>query len=221
MVVSALRLYELLVAGGISMIPLLACSVAVVAIVVWRCIANARAAIDADAFLREVEEEIRLRGWEVALAVCRRTPKPAGAVFATAILLRDRDDAALVESVQDAAVKYSQPLAWGLNTLGTIATIAPFLGLLGTVLGIMKAFWSIGIQGKTGAAVVAAGVAEALITTVVGLSIGIVAVFAYNALLGWYNHYVESLELTGAEMARCVKTLLHRSHGEVPREAVL
>jgi len=215
------RLYDLFVAGGICMIPLAACSVAVVAIIIWRCIANARVAMDADSFLREVEEEIRLQGWEVALAVCRRTPKPIGSVFATAIILRERDSAALVESVQDSAVKHSQPLEWGLNTLGTIATIAPFIGLLGTVLGVLRAFWNIGLQGKTGAAVVASGVAEALITTVAGLSIAIVAVLAYNALLGWYSRYVENLQLAGAEMARCVKSLLLRSQGEDRREAVL
>lgn len=217
----ALRLYDLLVAGGIAMVPLVGCSVAVVAIVIWRCIANHKASVDADGFLREVEEEIRLRGWDVALAVCRRTPGPLGRVFATAIVLRERDSQPLVESVQDAAVKHSQPLEWGLNTLGSIATIAPFIGLLGTVLGVLKAFGNIGLQGKAGATVVAAGVAEALITTAVGLTIGIVAVISYNALLGWYNRYVENLELAGAEMARCVKSLMQRSHpAEPPREAV-
>lgn len=197
----------MLVAGGYTMIPLVACSVLAVAIIVWRCIANRLARVPWEPFLRDVREEIETHGWEVGLAVCRRTPQPIGRVCAAGVLHRDRSPQALAETLEDVALKEGQGLTWGLTTLGSIATIGPFLGLLGTVVGVLRAFWNIAEQGKTGSAVVAAGVAEALITTAAGLMVGIVAVVGYNALVAWHERFVQDLQLAGAEMARTVSSL--------------
>ena len=202
-----MRLFQVLAAGGYTMIPLVACSVLVVAIIVWRCIANRIARLPWEAFLREVREEIETHGWEVALSVCRRTPQPLGRVFSAGILHRERSSQALSETLEDVALREGQGLTWGLTTLGSIATIAPFIGLLGTVIGVLRAFWDIGEQGKTGSAVVASGVAEALIATAAGLLVGIVAVLGYNILVAWHERFVQDLQLAGAEMARTVSSI--------------
>jgi biopolymer transport protein TolQ len=73
--------------------------------------------------------------------------------------------------------------------LATVATASPFLGLLGTVVGIMDSFWSIGERGSASLAVVAPGIAEALLATIVGLGAAIPAVIAYN----WANNRLKQL----------------------------
>jgi len=84
-------------------------------------------------------------------------------------------------------------LAHGLNWLAIIGSVSPLLGLLGTVIGIMNAFLRITATGSTNIGAVAPGVAEALVTTVVGLAVAIPAVIAYN-------HFVSRLNLVSGEM---------------------
>lgn len=81
-----------------------------------------------------------------------------------------------------------------LGALGTIASTAPYIGLFGTVLGILQAFHEIAISGKTGASVVAGGISEALLTTALGLGVAIPAVIAYNILSGKINDLTLTVE---------------------------
>ena len=75
----------------------------------------------------------------------------------------------------------------GLRSLGSIASTAPYIGLFGTVLGILNAFHTIAATGQTGAGVVAGGITEALVTTAMGLGVAVPAVLAYNWLSGKVN----------------------------------
>ena len=75
----------------------------------------------------------------------------------------------------------------GIGVLSTVASTAPFVGLLGTVMGIVNAFSSMAASGSGGLATVSAGIAEALATTALGLLVAIPAVAAYNALAGWVD----------------------------------
>ena len=81
-----------------------------------------------------------------------------------------------------------------MGALGTIASTAPYIGLFGTVLGILQAFHEIAISGKTGASVVAGGISEALLTTALGLGVAIPAVIAYNILSGKINDLTLAIE---------------------------
>jgi biopolymer transport protein TolQ len=91
----------------------------------------------------------------------------------------------------------------GLSMLAIISSVAPFLGLLGTVWGIMDSFFEIGNQGNASLPVVAPGIAEALITTIVGLVVAIPAVF-------FYNHFVHSVERIEDELYEAKDMLLLR-----------
>jgi biopolymer transport protein ExbB/TolQ len=93
-----------------------------------------------------------------------------------------------------AAVIFSQELKRGLNTVATIATSAPFIGLFGTIFGIINAFRGMALTGSGGIGAVAAGIAEALITTAFGIGVAIIALWCYNFL----NTRVEVI---GAEMS--------------------
>jgi biopolymer transport protein TolQ len=96
-----------------------------------------------------------------------------------------------VESVARAlerqASREVQSLKRGLNLLATVGSTAPFVGLLGTVVGIINAFQSMAASGSGGLATVSAGISEALITTAFGLLVAIPAVMAYNFLQGWVD----------------------------------
>lgn len=94
------------------------------------------------------------------------------------------------DSLESAFYALVAPFDHGVFLLAMISSIAPFLGLLGTVWGIMNSFYEIGNQGSASLPVVAPGIAEALITTIVGLSVAIPALFFYN----YFNHRTERIE---------------------------
>jgi biopolymer transport protein ExbB/TolQ len=93
-----------------------------------------------------------------------------------------------------AAVIFSQELKRGLNTVATIATSSPFIGLFGTIFGIINAFRGMALTGSGGIGAVAAGIAEALITTAFGIGVAIIALWCYNFLN-------TRAEVIGAEMS--------------------
>ena len=89
--------------------------------------------------------------------------------------------------------------------LGTIASAAPFIGLLGTVLGIIRAFKSIAVSGGGGPQVVASGIAEALVATAVGLCVAIPALVAYNHYSTKIRRMTEGMEICADEMIEILK----------------
>ncbi len=100
-----------------------------------------------------------------------------------------------------AAIIYAQELKRGLNTIATIATSSPFIGLFGTIFGIINAFRGMALTGSGGIGAVAAGIAEALITTAFGIGVAIIALWCYNFL----NTRVE---IIGAEMANTASEVI-------------
>jgi biopolymer transport protein ExbB len=201
------NIFGLVGQGGFTMIPLVLCSVLVVAVTVWRMIANKQAVCDTRGFLRQTEDEALRHGREVALAGCLRQRKPLARVCAVALDRHDRSGDSLRALLGDEVRRQVRQVESGLTTLATIASISPFVGLLGTVVGVLLAFWHIGQEGKTGSAVVASGVAEALIATAAGLVVAIPAVIAYNALSAWSDRFAEDLEFGAEEIARVAEAL--------------
>jgi biopolymer transport protein ExbB/TolQ len=143
----------------------------------WRALRRTRC--DARQFVRYVIRVIEERGLDAAILYCEKHHLPiARAVMAVLQQNGDREtrEDALEHSIQNDI----HQLENGVATLGTIASIAPFIGLLGTVIGIIKAFGSMAANSGGGAEVVSAGIAEALVTTACGLLVAIPSVAAYN-----------------------------------------
>lgn len=109
----------------------------------------------------------------------------------TAFKLAPRDRDTAIESVARAlerqAAREVQVFKRGLGILATVGSTAPFIGLLGTVMGIVNSFQSMAASGSGGLGTVSAGIAEALITTAFGLLVAIPAVMAFNFLQGWVD----------------------------------
>lgn len=173
--------WTLIETGGWAMYPLLLCSVASLSVVIERAWVLARAARAARRFHRSVSEALAEGAAADALAIIRRDGSLLGGVYRALATQAESEEGArvrLAEQRHTAAVRELKRHLW---LVGTIGSLAPFVGLFGTVLGIVRAFESMAVTGSGGFAVVAAGISEALVATAAGLAIGVVSIFFYNA----------------------------------------
>ncbi len=119
---------------------------------------------------------------------------PLGQILAAGLINRDRERAVMKDSIEDTGRHVVHELERYLETLGTIAAITPLLGLLGTVIGMVKVFTAITTHGVGNPTVLAGGIAEALITTAAGLSVAIPALIMHRYFVGKIHGIVVTLE---------------------------
>jgi biopolymer transport protein ExbB len=177
-----LNIIQIIQQGAIATYPLIIMSVISLTVVferLWslRNIGSATLRIT-DSILEPTRKGQR----DLAIAICKQNSNcPAGRIFLN-VLERDtagRADVA-TSAATEAMFEETQKLKKHLWILGTVASSAPFIGLLGTVVGIIKSFESMAVAGTGGFAVVAAGISEALVATALGLGVAIIAVIFYN-----------------------------------------
>ena len=214
------NLYSLL-KTSVSLWVIAACSVLALAAAAERAMAlwsfGERARALADAVGRAL-----FRGdLEDARAQCERSPSAAADVFLAALVAlapratplagRPAPEPSyekLAAAVERERQRTVLRLRRGLWVLGTIGATAPFVGLFGTVVGIMAAFQQMAATGQGGFAVVAAGISEALITTAAGIAVAVLAVVLFNALNTWTQRLTLQLRLLTEEYLELVKELL-------------
>ena len=131
---------------------------------------------------------------------------PLGQILAAGLINRDRDRTIMKDSVEDTGRHVVHELERYLDTLGTIAAITPLLGLLGTVIGMVKVFTAITTHGVGDPTVLAGGIAEALITTGAGLTVAIPALIGYR----YYRNRIDSLVVEMEKEAIKLVEALHR-----------
>lgn len=128
----------------------------------------------------------------------------------------DEDEDVAFESVSRALERQTQRevhgLKRGLGSLASVSALAPFVGLLGTVVGIVNSFTQMAASGSGGLAVVSAGVAEALVATAAGLFVAIPALGAYNYLQGWVDSRAVDMSETANELLDIVASELRKKH---------
>ena len=171
----------LLAQGGVVVYPLLLCSVVSVTIALERLWSLTRGARQADRLQRDVDESIGDRGLAETIAICRRDRSPLGAVYRAVLASASASAETRARVAQRKLGEAGRRLRRLVWLLGTIGSLAPFIGLFGTVIGIIRAFENMAATGSGGFAVVAAGISEALIATAGGLLVGVLSIFAYNA----------------------------------------
>ena len=137
---------------------------------------------------------------------------PLGQMLATGLAYRHAPRDVIKEAIEDTGRHVVHDLERYLNPLGTIAAISPLLGLLGTVSGMIRAFTAITTQGVGNPAVLAGGIAEALITTAAGLAVAIPSLIAYRFLRGRVDRLVIQIE---KEAIRFVEALLQHQRAGV------
>ncbi len=181
--------YVFLSKGGIMMIFLLLSSVWALAVVLERAFQLRRKKV-IDPMLVKVVESIREpKDIEAARTLCEQSPSAFANLMKLGLSNLDLPPSELKELLEDQGRQEARALERGLGSLETIAAIAPLMGLLGTVIGMIKVFNVISKIGVGQASALSGGISEALITTVVGLSIGIPTLIAYN----YFMHRVEDL----------------------------
>jgi biopolymer transport protein ExbB len=174
---------ELIEHGGVVMYPLLLCSVVSVAVILERLWSLGLAVRRSHRLHQVATEAYQEGGLPEALAVCRRDGSPLAAVYHAVLTASDVDVDTRTRIAQRKLSEATRDLKRYVWLLGTIGSLAPFIGLFGTVLGIIRAFENMAATGSGGFAVVAAGISEALIATAGGLLVGVLAIFAYNAFM--------------------------------------
>lgn len=164
-------------------------------IILDRYFAFARAKTDADGFVATVVKLIAEEGNVRAIEHCRDFRNKPVADVVIKIIEQSGDRDAKERAAQNALQRRIRDLEWSLPALGTIAGTAPFVGLLGTVIGIIRAFKDIAASSGGGPEVVSAGIAEALITTAFGLFVAIPAVVGYNHFIHRLKNIAEEIDL--------------------------
>ena len=190
--------------GGWMMYPLLLCSLLGFGVILAKLYVLLVAQRDSRRLLDDVTEQARARRLPEALERAQSTPGPVAAIL-LAGLSRIRDDAAgdEIEQAMESAGKIELGfLERGLVLLATVATVAPLLGFLGTVWGMIEAFGAIEAAGQVEASLVAAGIKIALITTAAGLLIAIPINVAYN-------YFVTRIDKLIVEMEQAASTVLN------------
>jgi len=185
---------EIILAGGWLMVPILLCSTLAVAIVIERFWTLRRSKVLPTSLSGMVEDWAARHELDARHLEQLRRESPLGRIYAAALDNRNRSREVIKEAVEDTGRHVVHDLERFLNTLGTIAGISPLLGLLGTVVGMIKVFSAIMINGVGDANVLAGGISQALITTAAGLTVAIPSYFFYRFFRGMVAEYVISME---------------------------
>jgi len=185
---------EIIYAGGWLMVPILLCSVLSVAIIAERFWTLRRSNVVPPGVGQQVEDWAARHELDRRHIDQLRSGSALGRVLGAALVNRHRSRDLIKEAVEDTGRHVVHELERFLNTLGTIAGISPLLGLLGTVIGMIKVFSAILVHGVGDATQLAGGISEALITTAAGLTVAIPSFFFYRYFKGRVTAYVVSME---------------------------
>lgn len=193
------NLRELLSAGGPVLVLLILLSVYSLSVILERFFRFRRSIGMSRKLMAYCRHPIRSDNYEKVTDACTREmtkDTPASHVIMTLVEKRDRSKAELKEIANSTIDWEVTKLQRKLTILGTLGSITPFIGLFGTVIGVMHAFKDLAGAAATagGASVVAAGIAEALVNTAAGLFVAIPAVIAYNYFLSKTNYFGKELE---------------------------
>jgi biopolymer transport protein ExbB len=196
---------EIMLAGGWLMVPIVLCSIIAVAIIIERFIALRAARVMPPAVPAQVRQWAQQHELDGKHIEQLRRSSPLGRVLSAALNHRDRTRDVIKEAVEDTGRHVVHELERFLNTLGTIAGMAPLLGLLGTVVGMIKVFSAIMVEGVGDPNELAGGISEALITTAAGLTVAIPAYFFYRYFRGLVRSHVLQMEQEALNLIEAIE----------------
>jgi biopolymer transport protein ExbB len=201
---------EKFVQGGNFMYGLLLASVIGVIFILERLFTLFRARVNVRRLMGGIIKTLHAEGVDAALNVCERTRGPIAAILHSGLLRAGRGPEAVKEAIETAGSIETSFLERGLVAIATVANVAPLLGFLGTVSGMISAFAAIAAAEQVSAKVVASGIEEALITTATGLMIAIPASIAHSFFVSQIDRFVLEMEEASAEL---VNELIELEHG--------
>ncbi len=182
------RAIEVLAQGGWPMVPLAACSVVAATIIIERAVALRRGAVVDRRITGLVDDYAGESSATGAIATCRAVDKPLSRLIEQVLLTRHAKHAQLIQTMHAAGRRQVEQLERGLTVLEIIAGVSPLLGLLGTVLGMVRVFNTVTSEGIGNPQVLSSGISQALMTTVAGLCIAIPSLACFS----WFSKRVEA-----------------------------
>ncbi len=211
----AASILELLNQGGLTVYPLIVASIVSLGILIERLWRFRGLEAGTRELARETIDALVRRDVEAVKRLCEGAMTPLGAIFLEAIRWKDIALEDLERIVATSRQEATSELKRGLWIIGTVGALAPFVGLFGTVVGILRSFRAMALHGAGGFEVVAAGIAEALVATAAGLGVAIVALLFFNYLQvrvgALSNSYARACE-------RFLQALLFVATADVDRE---
>ena len=202
---------ELIKAGGFIMWPILLCSIISLAIAAERCWSLQSNRVTPKNLVAKVWQWDKVGHLDAKRIQDLRIASPLGRILAAGLVNRRHQREVMKESIEEVGRHVAHELERFLNTLGTIASITPLLGLLGTVIGMIKVFAVITTQGVGDPAVLAEGISEALITTAAGLTVAIPSLMFHRFFRGRVDGLIVSMEQEALKMVEVM-------HGQRERE---
>lgn len=200
---------EIVQSGGWLMLPIIICSVIAAAIILERLWTLQPSRVLPRNLTRQVWEWVSKNQLSHTHIDELHKGSPLGEILAAGLANRHREREVIKESIEDAGRQVVHDLERFLNSLGTIAAISPLLGLLGTVIGMVKVFAAITTHGVGDPTVLAGGISEALITTAAGLTVAIPSLIGYRYLRGRVDALAVRME---QEAIRMVEALMRKQY---------
>jgi biopolymer transport protein ExbB len=177
-----LNFIEIIQRGALTTYPLIILSIVSVAVILERLWTLRNAGAATQTLANSILDSVKQGRKDLAMALCRQNNRSAASRVFLAILALSGGESLEKSAtfMNEAMFEETQKMKKNLWILGTVASSAPFIGLLGTVIGIIKSFENMAVVGTGGFTVVAAGISEALVATALGLGIAIIALIFYN-----------------------------------------
>jgi biopolymer transport protein ExbB len=200
------RLVSLFYLGGWLMVPLFLCSVLVLGVCIERWRSFNRAWVDVERLVARAARLVAEDRVPEALDICRDTPGPAAKVLEAGMLARDRPPPEVRTAMADIGKAEVNRLEKYLPILSAVAQVAPLLGLLGTVTGMIEVFQGIeAMGGRVAVGDISGGIWQALLTTAFGIGIGILALLASHYFNRWVEHFIRSIEFGATELLNVLR----------------
>lgn len=198
---------ELIKAGGLLMWPIIICSVISLAIIIERFWSLQQKRIAPKHLVAQVWQWAKVGHLDNKRIQHLRASSPLGRILAAGLVNRSHEREVMKESIEEVGRHVAHTLERFLNTLGTIASISPLLGLLGTVIGMIKVFAVITTHGVGDASILAEGISEALLTTAAGLSVAIPTLMFHRYFRGKVDELVMMMEQESLKLVEVMQGL--------------
>lgn len=204
-------MFEIVKAGGIMMGPIILASIVTAAIFLERLWTLQTKRVLPAELTEKVWRWVEQRQIQDKHIAALQQNSPLGKILAAGLTNRNRDRAVIRESIEDTGRHVVHELDRFIGTLGTIASLSPLMGLLGTVFGMIRTFNAITTSGIGNPASLAGGIAEALITTAAGLTVAIPALLAYKYLRGRVQTLVVQMEKEAIKLVEAIEVQARES----------
>ena len=195
-----MNIWQLIRVGGFTMVILLAASVLSVAIILERLITYRRQSrVNRKDFMLKIRQEIKKGSLEPVIRSCKDTNTPFAQVVYAGLSFFNCSEKEISNNMERQIIIETTILERLTSVIGTIGSVSVYVGLFGTVLGIIRAFHDISVSGSGGISVVISGISEALACTAAGLCVAVPAVVAYNYFMKKVDDFIKDMELAASE----------------------